>query len=174
MALALVIAVDLRGFVGMGAQRWIDLGVIQLQPSELMNVALVLALARYFHSLSDEDVGRIRFLILPALMICVPAALVLKQPDLGTAIMLLIGGAVLFFIAGVRLRFFVLIGGGRRCGATRRSGIFCAITRRPGSIPFSIRRATRSAPAITSCNRRSRSAPAACSAKAFCKAARAI
>ncbi len=108
IALALVIAVDLRGFVGMGAQRWIDLGVIQLQPSELMNVAVVLALARYFHSLANEDAGRIRYLILPALMVLVPAALVLKQPDLGTAIMLLMGGVVLFFIAGVRLRFFLL------------------------------------------------------------------
>jgi len=110
VVLALVIAVDLRGFVGMGAQRWIDLGVIQLQPSELMNVAVVLALARYFHSRSGEDVGRIRFLILPALAIVVPAALVLKEPDLGTAVMLLISGAVLFFIAGVRLRYFALTG----------------------------------------------------------------
>jgi len=108
IALALVVAVDLRGFVGMGAQRWIDLGVIQLQPSELMNVAVVLALARYFHSLANEDAERIRYLILPALMVLVPAALVLKQPDLGTAIMLLMGGVVLFFIAGVRLRFFLL------------------------------------------------------------------
>jgi rod shape determining protein RodA len=108
IVLALVVAVDLRGFVGMGAQRWIDLGMIQLQPSELMNVAVVLALARYFHSLSDEDVGRIRYLILPASMVIVPAALVLKQPDLGTAIVLLMGGTVLVFIAGVRLRFFLL------------------------------------------------------------------
>ncbi len=108
-ALALVAAVDLRGFVGMGARRWIDLGVIQLQPSELMNVALVLGLARYFHTLSNEDVWRIRFLILPAIMVLLPAALVLKQPDLGTAIMLLMSGAVLFFIAGVRLRIFFLM-----------------------------------------------------------------
>ena len=108
IVLALVIAVDLRGFVGMGAQRWIDLRVIQLQPSELMNVVVVLALARYFHSLSGEDVGRIRYLILPALTVGVPAALVLKQPDLGTAVMLLMGGAALFFIAGVRLRYFAL------------------------------------------------------------------
>lgn len=108
IVLALVIAVDLRGFVGMGAQRWIGLGVIQLQPSELMNVVVVLALARYFHSLSGEDVGRIRYLILPALTVGVPAALVLKQPDLGTAVMLLMGGAALFFIAGVRLRYFAL------------------------------------------------------------------
>jgi len=106
--LGLVVAVDLRGFVGMGAQRWIDLGVIQLQPSELMNVVVVLALARYFHSLSGEDVGRIRYLILPALTVGVPAALVLKQPDLGTAVLLLMGGVVMFFIAGVRLRYFVL------------------------------------------------------------------
>src|SRR5258708_28868970 len=109
IALALVVAVDLRGFVGMGARRWIDLGVIQLQPSELMNVALVLGLARYFHTLSNEDVRRIRFLFLPAIMILLPAALVLKQPDLGTAIMLLMTGAVLFFIAGVRLRIFCLM-----------------------------------------------------------------
>ena len=108
IVLALVVAVDLRGFVGMGAQRWIDLGVIQLQPSELMSVAVMLALARYFHSLSDEDVGRIRYLIMPALMVGVPAALVLKQPDLGTAVILLMGGAVLFFIAGVRLRYFAV------------------------------------------------------------------
>jgi rod shape determining protein RodA len=109
MVLALVVAVDLRGFVGMGAQRWIDLGVIQLQPSELMNVAVVLALARYFHSLGAEDVWRTRYLILPALTVGVPAALVLKQPDLGTAVTLLMGGAVMFFIAGVRLRYFALM-----------------------------------------------------------------
>jgi rod shape determining protein RodA len=108
MVLALVVAVDLRGFVGMGAQRWIDLGLIQLQPSELMNVAVVLALARYFHSLSGEEIGRIRYLILPALTVGVPAALVLKQPDLGTAVILLMSGAMLYFIAGVRLRHFAL------------------------------------------------------------------
>jgi len=108
--LALVVAVDLRGFVGMGARRWIDLGLIQLQPSSLMNVALVLALARYFHVRTEEDIARVRFLLLPALMVLLPAALVLKQPDLGTAVMLLLTGAALFFIAGVRLRFFALMG----------------------------------------------------------------
>ena len=107
VALALVVAVDLRGFVGMGARRWIDLGIIQLQPSELMNVAVVLALARWFHSRSGEDVKRVRFLIPPALMVLLPAAVVLKQPDLGTALMLLLTGVALFFTAGVRLRVFV-------------------------------------------------------------------
>jgi rod shape determining protein RodA len=105
-ALLLVIAVDVRGVVGMGAQRWIDLGVLQLQPSEIMKVALVLALARYFHSISSESAGRILYLIPPALLIVIPAALVLKQPDLGTAIMLLASGALIFFIAGARLWLF--------------------------------------------------------------------
>src|SRR5271170_6692641 len=110
LSLILVVAVDLRGIVGMGAQRWIDLGIIQLQPSEMMTVALLLALARYFHHLGNEDDLKIRFLILPLLMMLLPVALVLKQPDLGTAVMLLMCGGVVFFLAGVRLRLFVLMG----------------------------------------------------------------
>jgi rod shape determining protein RodA len=105
-ALALVVAVDVRGVVGMGAQRWIGLGFTQLQPSEIMKIALVLALARYFHGLSAENVGRLRYLIVPALMVGIPTVLVLKQPDLGTAMMLLACGAVLFYLAGVRLWMF--------------------------------------------------------------------
>jgi rod shape determining protein RodA len=112
IVLALVIAVDLRGFIGMGARRWIDLGALQLQPSQLMNVALVLALSRYFHTLSDEEIVRIRFLVAPALMVLVPTALVLKEPDLGTAVMLVMTGTVLFFIAGVRLRIFAVMAAG--------------------------------------------------------------
>ena len=64
VTLLLVVGVDLRGFVGMGAQRWIDLGVIQLQPSELMTVALLLALARYFHQLGSEGDVKVRALII--------------------------------------------------------------------------------------------------------------
>ncbi|MGC2411114.1 MAG: rod shape-determining protein RodA [Stellaceae bacterium] len=105
-SLLLIIAVDLHGITGMGALRWIDLGVIQLQPSEIMKIALVLALARYFHSLPPEYTGRISRLIVPALMVVVPAALVLKQPDLGTAMMLVASGAVLFYLGGVRLWVF--------------------------------------------------------------------
>ena len=106
LALLLIIAVDLRGFVGMGAQRWIDLGVIQLQPSELMSVTLVLALSRYFHGLADEKINKIRYLLLPTLMTLIPMGLVLKQPDLGTAVVLLLIGVVMMFIAGVRLIMF--------------------------------------------------------------------
>jgi rod shape determining protein RodA len=105
-ALALIVGVDLRGFVGMGAQRWIDLGVIQLQPSELMNIAMVLALARYYHAISTEAAGRISALFVPAILIVVPVLLVLKEPDLGTAVMLLVNGTMLLFLAGVRLWVF--------------------------------------------------------------------
>jgi rod shape determining protein RodA len=104
--LAMVVAVDMRGFVGMGAQRWIDLGIIQLQPSEVMNISMVLALAHYYHSLSAEAAGRLSTLLAPALMIVVPVALVLKEPDLGTAVMLLVNGAILLYLAGVRLWVF--------------------------------------------------------------------
>jgi rod shape determining protein RodA len=113
IAFVLLIAVEVRGFIGMGAQRWIDLGVIQLQPSEIMKVAAVLALARYFHNVSIDDIGRPMLLIVPALLVLVPAALVMKQPDLGTALMLVLGGGVMFFLAGVRLwKFAVLIAAG--------------------------------------------------------------
>jgi rod shape determining protein RodA len=108
VALVLVIAVDLRGFVGMGAQRWIDLGFIQLQPSEIMTIGLVLALARYFHGVPSEHVGRLSRLIPPVFLIIIPVMLVLKQPDLGTALLLLASGAILCFLGGVRLRMFVL------------------------------------------------------------------
>ena len=112
-ALVLLIGVEIAGDIGMGAQRWIDLGIFQLQPSELMKVALVLALARYFHGLEAESVRRILPLVPPLLLIALPALLVLKQPDLGTAGMLIMGGGALFFAAGVRLwKFGVLIAGG--------------------------------------------------------------
>lgn len=110
IALVLLIAVEVKGSIGMGAQRWIDLKVIQLQPSEVMKVSLVLALARYFHGASVEDVGRISYLIPPLLMAVAPFVLVLKQPDLGTALMLVMISGVLFFVAGVRLWMFAVVG----------------------------------------------------------------
>ena len=102
----LIVAVDLRGFVGMGAQRWIDLGIIQLQPSELMSIALVLSLGRYFHKLNEDNIGKLRHLLLPVLMIVLPTVLILKEPDLGTAMVLLITGITVMFVAGVRLVVF--------------------------------------------------------------------
>ncbi len=108
-AFALLVAVEVMGTIGMGAQRWIDLGFIRLQPSEMMKVSLVLALARYFHGVSSEDIGRPTYLILPIMLAVAPAGLVLKQPDLGTAGMLLLAAGAVFFAAGVRWWKFVLV-----------------------------------------------------------------
>ena len=102
VALSLLVLVQVMGTIGMGAQRWVSLGAFNVQPSELMKIALVLALARYFHSLSHEDIGRVRWLIVPTAMVLAPAALVLMEPDLGTAALLVLGGFALFFLAGVR------------------------------------------------------------------------
>jgi rod shape determining protein RodA len=112
LALVLLVAVEIRGEIGMGAQRWIDFGFIQLQPSEIMKIALVLALARYFHGLDMDEIGRPLMLVVPTALVFAPAILVMKQPDLGTAIMLIAGGGLIFFIAGVRLwKFAVVLAG---------------------------------------------------------------
>jgi len=113
IAFLLLVLVEVRGFIGMGAQRWIDLGVIQLQPSEVMKVAAVLALARYFHNVGIDEIGKPLLLLVPAGLVLVPAALVMKQPDLGTALMLVLAGGIMFFLAGVRLwKFAILIAAG--------------------------------------------------------------
>jgi rod shape determining protein RodA len=107
-AFLMLVAVELQGSIGMGAQRWLDLGVTQIQPSEIMKITLVLALARWFHGASIEDVGRIPFLVVPVLLVGAPVALVLKQPDLGTALMLLMGTAGMLWVVGVRWWKFAL------------------------------------------------------------------
>ncbi len=110
ITLILLVVVEFGGTIGMGAQRWIDLGFINLQPSEIMKIAMVLALARYFHGASVDDVGRVFYLLPPALLVLVPTALVLRQPDLGTAIMLVIAGISLFWLAGIRFAVFAIMG----------------------------------------------------------------
>ncbi len=109
VALALLVGVEVAGSVGMGAQRWIDIGPIRLQPSELMKIALVVALARYFHDLNPRNIRHPLTLVIPLAMIAVPMALVIKQPDLGTAVLLGAGGIVIMFLAGVSLWFFAVL-----------------------------------------------------------------
>lgn len=114
--LILLIIVEVTGHIGMGAQRWINLGFIKLQPSELMKIALVLALARYFHSSSLQSIESVRGIIVPALMVLFPAFLVMTQPDLGTALMLIFTAGAIFFAVGVQLwKFGVVILGGIIC-----------------------------------------------------------
>ena len=108
VSLVLLVAVDVMGVIGMGAQRWIDLGPVQIQPSEMMKVALVMALAAYYAWLDPAKVSRPFWVILPLLLILMPVGLVLEQPDLGTAILLLAGGGAVMFLAGVSLWYFAV------------------------------------------------------------------
>ena len=111
--LLLLIVVEIGGHVGMGAQRWINLGFIKVQPSELMKIALVLALARYFNSTSLQNIESMKGILFPIMLVIVPVALVLIQPDLGTALMLLFSAGAIFFVVGVQLwKFAVVILGG--------------------------------------------------------------
>ena len=106
VSLLLLVAVDAMGVIGMGAQRWIALGPVQIQPSEMMKIALVMALAAYYARLPVEKVSRPVWVLLPLLLILMPVGLVMEQPDLGTAILLLAGGGSVMFLAGVSLWYF--------------------------------------------------------------------
>jgi len=105
-----LIAVEVLGAVSGGSQRWLDLGFIRLQPSELMKVAIVLALARFYHFLPRGYAGSLAGIWPPLLMIGLPVAFVLIQPDLGTALMILAGGLTLLFLGGLPLRWFLIPG----------------------------------------------------------------
>jgi rod shape determining protein RodA len=106
IALSLV-AVELLGAVRGGSQRWLDLGFIRIQPSELMKLSIVLACARFYELLPAGETRSFGAIWPAALLIAFPAALVMKQPDLGTAMMICAGGATVMFLAGIPLRLFV-------------------------------------------------------------------
>ena len=106
VALMLLVAVEFFGDIGMGAQRWLELGPVRLQPSELMKIALIMLLAAYYDWLPVEKVSHPLWVGIPVALILAPAFLVLTQPDLGTAIMLMLGGGFVMFAAGVSLWYF--------------------------------------------------------------------
>lgn len=110
--LALLLSVAVIGHIGMGAQRWLNLGFFVLQPSEHMKVALTMALAAYFHNLSYDEVGNPLRLLIPIALLGVPAGLVLIQPNLGTATLMCLSAMVVFFLSGVRIWKFALVGAG--------------------------------------------------------------
>ena len=113
VSLALLLVVEFFGHVGMGAQRWINLGFMMLQPSELMKIAIVMFLAAYYDWLDVKKVSRPLWVLAPAVLILLPVGLVLTQPDLGTAIQVSFGGAIVMFAAGVSWIYFaVVIGAG--------------------------------------------------------------
>lgn len=109
LSILLLIAVALFGAVGMGAQRWIDLGFMRLQPSELTKITMVMLLAFYYDWLPMKKTSRPLWVLLPVLIILLPVALVLRQPDLGTAILLLTAGGGMMFLAGVHWAYFAAV-----------------------------------------------------------------
>mgnify|MGYP001187929722 FL=1 len=109
VSVMLLIAVELFGAIGMGAQRWIDLGFMRLQPSELTKITLVMFLAAYYDWLPTHKTSHPLWVALPVIFILVPTALVLKQPDLGTALLLLFGGGAVMFLAGVHWAYFATV-----------------------------------------------------------------
>lgn len=109
ISLLLLLAVTFVGAERKGSQRWLDLGFMDLQPSELMKITLVMFLAAYYDWLPAKKISRPFWVLLPVLIIFVPAALVLEQPDLGTSILLLTAGAGLMFLAGVHWAYFAAV-----------------------------------------------------------------
>ncbi len=102
----LLLAVKYFGLTSSGSQRWLNLYFMNLQPSELMKVGLILFLAKYYHRVSIENINTLRYLFLPIIVLIAPVLLVVMQPDLGTSILIAAGGVVVAWLAGVRFKFF--------------------------------------------------------------------
>lgn len=111
VAVILLVGVEFFGTQHMGAKRWINLGFMELQPSELAKIALIMVLAAYYDWLDLKKTSRPIWVLIPLLIIMVPTALVLKQPDLGTAILLVTGGGIIMFLAGVSWFYFAAVVG---------------------------------------------------------------
>ena len=107
VCLGLLLAVEIFGFAGMGAQRWIDLKFIKIQPSEVMKIAVILATARFYNGLSTQKVSSLWNIVRIIFLLLVPAYLVFRQPDLGTAILIVAGGVGVGFVAGISWRWFM-------------------------------------------------------------------
>ena len=106
VALLLLLLVEFLGSTGMGAQRWVNLGFINLQPSEVAKVALIMLMAAYYDWLPTDKVSKPLWVLVPVIFISLPVLLVLQQPDLGTSILLLISGVIVMFLAGVHWVYF--------------------------------------------------------------------
>ena len=104
----LLLGVKYFGLTSSGSKRWLDLYFMNLQPSELMKIGLILFLAKYYHRTSIENLNSIKYLFLPIVVLIAPVLLVATQPDLGTSILIAAGGITVAWLAGVRLKFFAI------------------------------------------------------------------
>ena len=107
LVLILLFGVDFVGITASGSKRWINLFFINLQPSELMKVMLILFLSRYYYKIPSENVTNIKYILIPVFVIFVPVLLVAAQPDLGTAVLILIGGITVIWLTGFRIKYFL-------------------------------------------------------------------
>ena len=107
--LLLLLFVKFYGIQSQGSRRWVNLFIINLQPSELMKIGIILFLSNYYHKISEGDVNKVRFLLYPVIAILAPFILVISQPDLGTAILILLSGIVVTWLAGVRWKIFAYL-----------------------------------------------------------------
>tara|TARA_B110000259_G_scaffold183647_1_gene229258 strand:+ start:2937 stop:4064 length:1128 start_codon:yes stop_codon:yes gene_type:complete len=107
----LLLITKFYGVQSQGSRRWINLFVFNLQPSELMKVGIILFLSNYYHKVSSSDINKIKYLLYPMLALAVPFMLVLTQPDLGTAILILLSGIVITWLAGVKWKIFAYLSG---------------------------------------------------------------
>ena len=105
--LALLFAVDSFGIVASGSKRWISLFFVNLQPSELMKVSLIVFLARYYNKIPSQNVHNIKYIIIPFLSFMIPVFLVVSQPDLGTAVLIAITGLIIIWLTGFRIKYFL-------------------------------------------------------------------
>ena len=103
----LLLGVKYFGLTSSGSQRWLNFYFMNLQPSELMKIGLILFLAKYYHRISIENINRLKFLFLPIVALIAPVLLVIMQPDLGTALLIAAGGVIVAWLAGVRAKFFI-------------------------------------------------------------------
>ena len=105
--LILLISVHFFGITASGSTRWINLFIFNLQPSELMKIALIIFMARYYNKRTLYDVNRLKFIFLPTFALFIPVALVITQPDLGTALLIAISGLAVIWLAGFKIKYFI-------------------------------------------------------------------
>ena len=110
IVLVLLILVKYFGLTSSGSQRWLSLYFLNLQPSELMKIGLILFLAKYYHKISSTDVNRLKYLLQPLIALLAPVLLVVIQPDLGTSVLIAAGGIAVIWLAGVKMQFFAYFG----------------------------------------------------------------